>query len=520
MKTKKLFLLATITALCFASPAMAQEPVKVHTEGLAAKIPWTGPVPKANCGRWDWTESGLQGQTTPWERESGDSEGGYNCNLELVGQFQGEGARSQGGPAYIDHCAYYLTDNNPLQQRPGVVVVDASDPRRPRPTTYLDDPVFLDPHETLKANQRRKLIAGSRRDSTGFAVYDASADCARPVLKGSIDLSGSSAHMGNFAPDGMTYYIGQSFRGLGGFMHIVDLADPSNPKQLPPWQFLGDGRPHGVWLNEAGTRLYAGQPGTFGSPITGSSFGPNGLVILDVSDYQFRRPNPQIQIVSKLFWDDQGQVEEMYPFSQNGRQYVVSSDESGGNGGAGGAPAACARGASPHGYPNVIDITDERNPKIVAQLKLEVSDNANCELILNDPPEVGGGIIGYHVERCVPDRPSNPTMLACAFQQGGLRVFDIRDLSRPKEIAYYKSPAMRTAFLPGSGSWSPGVDRTTDRTAGYPRWVKVPANEEHGRELHIWFVSDANGFQIVRFTNDFLEREKSLQKGLFADSVE
>jgi hypothetical protein len=97
MKTKKLFLLATITALCFASPAMAQGPVKVHTEGLAAKIPWTGPVPKANCGRWDWTESGLQGQTTPWERESGDSEGGYNCNLELVGQFQGEGARSQGG---------------------------------------------------------------------------------------------------------------------------------------------------------------------------------------------------------------------------------------------------------------------------------------------------------------------------------------------------------------------------------------------------------------------------------------
>ena len=227
----------------------------------ADRIPWTGPVPKADCGRWDWTESGLQGQTTPWERESGDSEGGYNCNLELVGQFQGEGARSQGGPAYIDHCAYYLTDNKPLQKRPGVVVVDASDPRHPRPTTYLDDPVFLDPHETLKANQRRKLIAGSRRDSTGFAVYDASADCARPVLKGSIDLPGNSAHMGNFAPDGMTYYIGQSFRGLGGFMHIVDLADPSNPKQLPPWQFLGDGRPHGVWLNEAGTRLYAGQPG-------------------------------------------------------------------------------------------------------------------------------------------------------------------------------------------------------------------------------------------------------------------
>jgi quercetin dioxygenase-like cupin family protein len=38
MKSKKQFLLATITGLFFASQTMAQEPVKVHTEGLAAKI--------------------------------------------------------------------------------------------------------------------------------------------------------------------------------------------------------------------------------------------------------------------------------------------------------------------------------------------------------------------------------------------------------------------------------------------------------------------------------------------------
>ena len=58
----------------------------------ATQIPGMGPVPKAHCGRFDWTESGLQGQTTTWERESGDSEGGYNCNLELVGQFRGRGS--------------------------------------------------------------------------------------------------------------------------------------------------------------------------------------------------------------------------------------------------------------------------------------------------------------------------------------------------------------------------------------------------------------------------------------------
>ena len=135
----------------------------------ADPIPWTGPVPKADCGRWDWTESGLQGQTTPWERESGDSEGGYNCNLELVGQFQGEGAKSQGGPAYFDHCAYYGTNNNALQQHRGVVVIDASDPGHPRATTYLDDPVMLDPHETPKHNVRRKLLAGAQRMGRGLS---------------------------------------------------------------------------------------------------------------------------------------------------------------------------------------------------------------------------------------------------------------------------------------------------------------------------------------------------------------
>src|SRR5262245_44998830 len=125
-------------------------------------------------------------------------------------------------------------------------------------------------------------------------------------------------------------------------------------------------------------------------------------------------------------------------------------------------------------------------------------------------PETGGGNLGYNGERCNADRVSNPTMLACAYQNAGLRVFDIRDPYRPKEIAYYKPPAVRTAFLPGSASWAPGVDRTVDRIAGYPRFHKVPANEKHGRQLEIWFSSADNGFQIVRFTDTFKARHKNL----------
>jgi hypothetical protein len=488
--------------------------------------PLTGSVPKAICGPGDHTESGLQGQTTPQERSSGDSERAYNCNLELVGQYQGEGNYSQDGPAYAGTCAYFGTDRvTSLQQHLGMTVIDASDPQNPQASAYLSDTAAaLAPHETPKVNAQRGLLVVGQYAGPNFAVYDISADCRHPVLKASINLPGSIGHQGNFAPDGMTFYLTQNFFGIGDRLYIVDLSDPSNPQELPPWQFLGDGRPHEVWLNAAGTRLYAGQPGLFGNPLAILGPGPNGLVIEDVSDYQFRRPNPQIRIISKLFWDDQGTAEPMYPFSSKGRHYLVSADESGGNGGVGGAPAACARGASPHGYPNIIDITDETNPKIVAKLRLEVSDPANCALLLNDPPEVGGGIPAYNEERCVTDRPNNPTMLACAFQFAGLRVFDIRHLSHPKEIAYWKPGAVRTAFLPGSLLWNPIADRTMDRVAGYPRFfIRNPGNgkangDENGNgegngdraHLEIWVVGADNGFQILRFTDNFKARHEDL----------
>ena len=94
-----------------------------------------GSVPKAHCGPGDRIESGLQGQTTTEERFSGDSELGYNCNLELVGEYRGEGAFSQDGPAYAGDCAYFGTDRvTPLQQHLGVTVIDASDPQHPQPS--------------------------------------------------------------------------------------------------------------------------------------------------------------------------------------------------------------------------------------------------------------------------------------------------------------------------------------------------------------------------------------------------
>ena len=516
-------------------------------------------VPKAICGPTDHTESGLQGETTMQERFSGDSETAYNCNLELVGQepqAEFEGAYSQDGPAYSGDCAYYGTDNvTPLQQHHGVRVIDASDPQHPLVSAYLDDtPAALSPHETVQTNDRSHLLVAAQNNGPDFAVYDISADCRHPVFLADIQLQGSHGHMGRFAPDGRTYYISQNFRGVGGFLYIVDLSDPSHPQELPPWQFLGDGRPHSSSLNPEGfqpgvpegTRLYAGQPGEFGAAPTDSSFGPDGLVIEDVSDYQFRRPNPQIRIVSKLFWDDQGQAESMIPVKIKGHPYLISTNEAGGAGGAGGWAAACARGASPFGYPQIIDVGDETNPKIIAKLRLEVSDPANCSALLAEtPPDFPGtapgtnlpaisGTTNYSEETCVADNPNNAKMMACSFQHAQLRVFDVSDPTHPKEIAYWKSGAVRTEVQPSSGSWAPGVDRTVDKIAHWVRWVVVGKSNGNGNSngngkgngngngngvgggpgnsagIQLWTVSDGHGFQVLQFTKSFTAQHKDL----------
>ena len=513
-----------------------------------------GSVPKAICGPGDHTESGLQGETTVHERFSGDSERAYNCNLELVGQEDQEafqGAFSQDGPAYYDVCAYYGTDRPATGQ--GIKVIDASDPAHPQVTAHLNDtPAALNAHETVATNARTRLLVAGQTDGPNFAVYDIS-DCRHPVLKGSIDASSSSFHhMGAFAPDGKTYYATQNFRGVGGFVYPFDVSDPSNPKLLPPWQYLGDGRPHSLNINwngflpgvPEGTLMFAGQPGQFGAAPTNSSFGPDGLVIEDVSDYQFRRPNPQIRIISKLFWADQGQAEGMIPVKINGHPYIISTNEAGGAGGAGGWAAACARGVGAFGYPQIIDVADITNPKIIAKLRLEVSDPANCAALLaGTPSDVPGtapgtnlpaisGTTNYSQETCVADNAEDTKMLACSFQNAQLRVFDVSDPTQPKEIAYWKSGAPRARILPASGSWAPGVDRTVDKIAHWVRWVVVGKGNGHDKakpngngngngngvgggpgnsaDIQLWTVSDGHGFQVLRFSKSFTAQHKDL----------
>jgi hypothetical protein len=491
-----LALLALVTLLL---PGLAVADVDREKRFDPYAAVFEGPVPKARCGPGDRPETGLQGQTTTAERESGASAVGFNCNLELVGQFEGEGASC--GFAWFEDCAYYGTGGgrgapSPLQVYPGVVVLDVSNPKHPRMTATLTDPAMLEPWESLKVNPGRKLLGATRglgQDPIDryFAFYDIS-DCAHPVVLSVPEVVGHLGHAGNFAPDGRTYYGTWT---IGPTLTAMDISTPSLPNVLLIAPYLV----HDLSVSADGTRGYLAQNG---SPNSTTNPTPNGLVIADLSDIQFRRPNPQIRTISTLFWNDGATAQQTLPIFYRSRPYLIFTDEHGSGSSSAQSNAAkqyaCSLGLPPNGFARIIDISDERNPRVISKMKLEIGDPANCAAILNNTPD----IISSSSHYCGVDRISNPRLLACTHREAGLRVFNIKDPFNPREIAYYKPRARRMEVRPGSVFWGPqyanGGDRTTDQTPSQVRF------KSHNGQLHLWFTSEDNGFQIVRFTHGVL----------------
>jgi hypothetical protein len=101
---------------------------------------------------------------------------------------------------------------------------------------------------------------------------------------------------------------------------------------------------------------------------------------------------------------------------------------------------------------------------------------------------------------CTPDNPQNAAVLACAWKESGLRVFDIRNPSRPIEIAYYKPMSGRSPSDPGTPGGGAGGD-----------WAMQVARVDLRRN-EIWFMSQESGMQIVRFTDRFRSTIKDLFK--------
>jgi len=149
-----------------------------------------------------------------------------------------------------------------------------------------------------------------------------------------------------------------------------------------------------------------------------------------------------------------------------------------------------------------LDITDEANPFIASKLKLEVQMPENDDTIASDQ---GSAPFGYDGHYCtasdgINDHTTydveNAVIAVCSYFDSGLRVFDIRDPYRPREIAYYIAPT-----LPGPRVSSyynlDGICGAVDWASAHPRFI--PARDE------IWVTTQCNGLHVLRFEKPLAE---------------
>ncbi len=432
-------------------------------------------TPAAECGPGSRPESDVQGRVPAADYDSGRAAKGYQCNAVQVGRSQGTGGFKV--LRYVDRrghaCAYYdstrVFPSDFLQQTKtgfGVIVLDMNRPSKPRVTTTLTTPTMLSPHESLLVNEKRGLLAavlGNAFANVGILeIYDISKNCRQPRLL-SRTTEGLLGHESGWSRDGNTFYAS----GSGGqTLAAIDVTDPTSPRVLFSQFYVNY---HGMRLSPDGRTLYVAN---IGNDLSELRLPGEGLRILDVSEIQDRKPNPRVRLLSNLTWRESGIPQVAQPFTRDGREYLLQVDEftryGRNNGGLRVEDAVV-------GAARIIDVENPRSPKVVSNLRLQVQQPKERAQSIDDPG-ANTPVGGYTAHYCSVPFYEEPQLAACSMIGSGLRIFDISDLSSPREVAYFNRPDTG-----GAGAFS------------QPAWDV--------KRRSIWY-SDANkGFFAVRLTN-------------------
>jgi hypothetical protein len=522
--------------LCLAASVCVTAVSLAATPGVGGVTP-IGPVAtKAKCGPKDRVESGVQGQITLAERHAAGKFQPYNCNLTLIGQATDHGSTM--GFAITDKCAYFAKWYEPMlpatPNTGGVVVVDVADSSNPKVVKTLKTPAMYDANESPAVHLGRNLLIAQRSDQSLQAgktvdIYDVS-DCANPALKFSGIIPGFVLHYADITRDGKTLWASPG-PDEGDTISALDITDPARPKLIGQWQTPDAktlSRFHGVSVSDDGNTLYS----TIGRHFSKEkkSYPSEGMGVFDVSEVQTRKDDAKITMIGgPLFWTDVGHNQYVFPMTINGRKYAWQNDIDGAvptyetrstgrqfrgalasrayEGPEVTAEEACRSGKPAWGYVSIIDVEDSRNPKRMSSVRLALTEPKNCMAVAYDPTYSWQG---YAAANCDVDNYQDAKMMACGYGEAGVRVFDIRNVEQPREIAYYKPAA--TGSAPREGSQY-RIDHEPLAAAQRRKYhtgdaVAYVYFAKGGKE--IWFNSYDNGFQVVRFSDELMNRERDL----------
>jgi hypothetical protein len=445
-------------------------------------------TPQAHCGPGARPETAIQGRVPQRDYDSGRVRRGYRCNTVPVAHH----GRTGGFKVlrYTDArghtCAFYDSTllfpkdvaQNVLANSGrgiGVVVLAMDDPAHPRQTASLTTPAMLTPHESVLLNEKRGLlgaVSGNPATAPGVLdLYDVRTDCRHPRLLSSTP-SALLGHESGWSRDGRTFYAASTG---GQTLVAIDVSDPTLPK--PVFTQVGVNY-HGLRLSPDGRRLYVANIGN--GDGAGARFSNGGLRIVDVSEIQDRVANPQVRVLSDLTWPELSIPQVSQPFTRNGRELLLEVDEY-----ANYDFTRLDQSSAPVGAARIIDVTRPREPFVVSDLRLQVHQPQARRGAQQQDPGAALPVQGYAGHYCSVPRRQDPKVVACSMILSGLRVFDIRDLRNPVEVAYFNQPL--------------AAPRPDNPTAEGAFAMSQPAWDVKRRS--IWYSDGNTGFYDVRLTN-------------------
>ncbi len=318
-----------------------------------------------------------------------------------------------GGQVWVDGTTLFVAH---MSAPAGTSIYDVADPLAPRLLAEVGMPVGWHSHKVrardglMIVNHERHGQAGDPGFGGGLGIYDVSSPAA-PRLIHKWRTGGAGVHRFDF--DGRHAYISPTADGfVGSFVMILDLKDPARPAEVGRW-----------WI--PGQHAAGGEPDPWGGGIKPRCHHPlrvddrlyvsywhHGFFILDISD--LAKPKLVSGVNSSPAHPHPTHTCLRIRPQLKGRSILVVADED----------VAKLR-PSPPAFSWIYDITDERQPMPIATFDVEGLD-------IDGSPQPA--MTGCHQ----PSEVFSGTVIPFAWFAQGLRLVDMKNPFRPREIGHFK----------------------------------------------------------------------------------
>jgi hypothetical protein len=266
----------------------------------------------------------------------------------------------------------------------------------------------------------------------GIRIFDV-ANPQRPRELAFFKTGGNGVHRFDF--DGRYAHLSTRMEGYEGYIvMIADLEDPSRPEEVSRWWLPGQwvaGGEKPYWGYE---RYECHHPMRFGNRLY-VSYCMAGLVILDISD--IAKP----KLVSRYNYHPPFFKTHTFiraPFTIGGKDIAVAVDEQ----------PPRPRPEQVPAFMWVFDATNETDLKPLSAYSMSESDTPWTRA------EHGGRFGAHQCHERMTD-----SLVYVTWFRGGLRIVDIADPVKPKEVGYFipppgkgqKTPQSNDVFVDGQG---------------------------------------------------------------------